>query len=305
MWIPPGTFMMGQSAPGSPNEGPARRVTLSGFWIDIHEVTNAEFGHFVHETSYITVAERPIDWDALKLQLPRGTPKPADLRAGSLVFRPPPAPVELDDHSAWWHWVAGADWRHPEGPASNLDGRANHPVVHVAFEDAKAFSRWAGRRLPTEAEWEYVSSLGGDGGAFPWGDTPASETKPVANIWQGRFPDRNLCSDGYIGTSPVMSYPPNRLGLFDLAGNVWEWCEDWYRADTYSIQVGPLVDPAGPPNSWDPQEPTIPKRVVRGGSFLCHKDYCEAYRTTARRGTAADTGLSHTGFRCAADGPKR
>lgn len=295
---------MGCSDPKYPSEGPPRQVTVRGFWIDRHEVTNAEFGLFVQKTGYVTVAEKPIDWETLKLELPLGTPRPVDLRPGSLVFFQPSVPVSLDNPSAWWRWTPGANWRHPEGPASNLDGKANHPVVHVAFEDASAFATWAKKRLPTEAEWEYVASLGSRGGPYAWGSRELSTTSnEVANIWQGAFPVRNLCSDGYIGTAPVMSYPANHIGVFDLAGNVWEWCADYYHVDAYALAPSPVVDPKGPDRSFDPAEPKISKRVVRGGSFLCNKDYCEAYRVTARRGTASDTGLSHTGFRCVSDHP--
>jgi formylglycine-generating enzyme required for sulfatase activity len=300
-WIPAGEFQMGTNVELSfANERPAHAVRLAGFWMDEHEVTNAEFARFVAATAYKTTAERRIDWEQLKTQLPPGTPKPeeASLAPGSMVFTPPAQPVPLDDYSAWWRWVPGASWRHPEGPASTLQGRENHPVVHVSWDDATAYARWAGKRLPTEAEWEWAARGGLASRRFAWGDTPP--TTKQANIWQGRFPDQNTHADGYTGTAPIKSYAANGYGLYDMAGNVWEWCADWYRADTPAAlaNLGKCENPGGPQSSLDPDEPYARKRVTKGGSFLCHVSYCESYRPSARRGTAFDSGMSHVGFRC-------
>ena len=305
-WVPGGEFMMGSNAPCERhNEGPAHRVRVAGFWIDRHEVTNARFRDFVAATGYVTMAEKPVDWETLKEQMPAGTPKPpADkLVPGSLVFVPPPGPVPLTDYGRWWKWTAGADWRHPDGPASDLAGRDDHPVVHVSWEDAAAFVRWAGGRLPTEAEWEFAARGGLAGKRFEWGDeTPTDADGGRANVWQGDFPHRNRKVDGFAGTAPVGRFPANGYGLHDLSGNVWEWCGDWYRPDAYAGRGKLTVNPTGPGGSYDPAEPGVPKRVSRGGSFLCHATYCESYRPAARQGTAADTGSSHLGFRCVRPG---
>lgn len=314
-WIPAGEFIMGSADPGAPaNERPAHRVRVDGFWIDEHEVTNAQFAAFVAATGYVTTAERPVDWEELKRQLPPGTARPPDemLRPGSLVFVPPnPAlgPVPLDRYDLWWKWTPGASWRHPEGPGSTIDGREDHPVVHVSWEDAAAYAAWAGKQLPTEAQWEYAARGGVEGARFVWGDeAPGEEGPHRANIWQGEFPVRNTGADGWMRTAPVGSYAPNGYGLYDMAGNVWEWCADWYRPDAYAGRAavdgpageghGCCENPAGPARSFDPMEPYTPKRVTRGGSFLCHARYCESYRPAARRGTPPDTGMSHLGFRC-------
>ncbi len=312
---PPGPMVLvkgGAFTMGSPDtdklarnvEKPPHQVTVSSFWIDETEVTNAQFAAFVEATGYITRAERDIDWEELKHQLPPGTPRPPDesLRAGSMVFTPPGHAVPLDDIRGWWSWVVGANWRHPEGPGSNLQGRENHPVVHVSWDDATAYAKWAGKRLPTEAEWEFAARGGLASKPFTWGDEPVSDGDPRANIWQGDFPHRNNGADGYAGTAPVGSFPANGYGLYDMSGNVWEWCADWWRVDLYRHRTGkgePVVDPAGPPNYFDPRNPHERQRVTRGGSFLCHDCYCAAYRPAGRRGTAFDTGMSHIGFRCA------
>ena len=305
MWIPEGIFQMGSTGEHAwPEEGPVHPVELPGFWIDAHEVTNDQFAEFVEATGYLTVAERAIDWEELKKQVPPGTPKPPDelLQPGSLVFVKSDGKVDLRDYSQWWRWRAGASWRHPEGPGSSVDGRGAHPVVHVAWEDANAYARWAGKRLPTEAEWERAARGGRDGATFTWGDEPATEGKARANIWQGSFPFENTEADGFAGTAVVGSFEPNGYGLHDMAGNVWEWCSDWYRVDAYARAGAALqVNPQGPAKSFDPNEPRVPKRVVRGGSFLCHESYCLRYRPSARIGTAVDSGMSHLGFRCARD----
>ncbi len=302
VWIPPGEFLMGTSGETPHrNEQPVRTVRLDGFFMDETEVTNAQFREFVQATGYVTSAEKAPDWDELKKQLPIGTPKPPDdqLVPGSLVFTPPDKPVPTNDMTRWWTWTAGANWKHPEGPGSDISDRENHPVVHVSWDDAVAYANWAGKRLPTEAEWEYAARGGLSGMRFVWGhEAPTDETGDRANIWQGTFPNRNDKADGYVRTAPVKSYPANGYGLYDVAGNVWEWCSDWYRADAYVGQTGVTVNPKGPTTYWDPNEPLVPKRVTRGGSFLCHVTYCESYRPAARRGTGYDTGMSHLGFRC-------
>lgn len=313
--VPPGKMVLikrGSFVMGSGDEDelarnvekPSHEVTVSDFWIDETEVTNAQFAAFVKATGYITKAEKDIDWAELKLQLPPGTARPPAemLKAGSMVFTPPKSAVPLDDIRAWWSWVRGANWRHPEGPGSDIKGRADHPVVHVAWDDAVAYAEWAGKRLPTEAEWEFAARGGLASSFFTWGDEPFSEESPQANIWQGDFPHQNSKADGYIRTAPVKTYPANGYGLFDMSGNVWEWCSDWWRVDLYRHRVGkgkPVIDPAGPPNYFDPRHAHEIQRVTRGGSFLCHDCYCAAYRPAGRRGTAFDTGMSHIGFRCA------
>jgi len=300
-WIEPGEFLMG-SDDGPGNERPIHRVRLSGFWIDSHEVTNAEFGRFVAATRYVTTAERPPEWEELQRQLPPGTPRPDDSRLvpGAMVFSPPAGPVPLDQPATWWRWVPGACWKHPEGPGSSIEGREAHPVVQVSWDDATAYARWAGKRLPTEAEWEYAARGGLVRRRFTWGDrAPTDDGHALANIWQGRFPYRNTAHDGFERTAPVASFAPNGFGLYDMAGNVWEWCADLYAADAYAARgAEPWVDPAGPGESRDLSEPYAPRRVTRGGSFLCHSTYCESYRPAARRGTPPDTGMSHIGFRC-------
>jgi sulfatase modifying factor 1 len=307
VFVPGGEFVMGTAgdAPNR-NEQPAHAVRVAGFFLDEHEVTNARFRAFVAATGHVTTAEKVPDWEEVREQLPPGTPRPpADrLAAGSLVFTPPAGPVPPDDAARWWRWVPGACWTHPEGPGSDLAGRDEHPVVHVSWDDAAAYARWAGKRLPTEAEWECAARGGLAGKRFPWGDDPPAEDSPRANIWQGTFPHSNTKADGWDRTAPVKSFPPNGYGLYDVAGNVWEWCGDWYRADAYAGRAGVTADPAGPAAPWDPADPLAPKRVTRGGSFLCHVAYCESYRPAARRGTAADTGMSHLGFRCAKSGPR-
>jgi formylglycine-generating enzyme required for sulfatase activity len=208
--------------------------------------------------------------------------------------------VDLSDYSQWWHWTPGANWRHPEGPESRIEGRADHPVVQVSWDDANAYARWAGKRLPTEAEWEFAARGGLDGKPYVWGDDRPSDARPAANIWQGEFPHRNTVGDGFTRTSPVGSFPPNGFGLYDMAGNVWEWCADWYQRDLYRQRARGeiIVDPAGPERSSDPARPFTPQRVQRGGSFLCNDDYCSRYRPSARHGCSPDTGMSHVGFRC-------
>jgi formylglycine-generating enzyme len=315
-WIPAGEFAMGTDDPKSmANERPAHRVKLDGFWIDEHDVTNAEFRKFVEATHYLTTAERPVDWEELKKQVPPGTPKPPDemLLPGSLVFTPPNHPVDLRDISNWWTWTRGANWRRPQGPASSIDGKDDHPVVQVSWEDAVAYAKWAGKRLPTEAEWEYAARGGLAGKRYAWGDEYRPGGKFMANVFTGDFPWRNTREDGFEGASPVKSFPANRYGLYDMGGNVWNWCSDFYADDVHARAAdaarkeGICCNPAGPERTFSAHNPLAIERVTKGGSFLCNASYCESYRPSARRGTPPDTGTEHIGFRCAksADGPHK
>jgi len=288
--IPAGEFVMGTDDPQvQPNEWPARRVAVGAFWMDATPVTNAQFRRFVEATGYVTTAEKPVDWEELKKQVPPGTPKPDDekLKPGSLVFTPPRKSVDLRDLSNWWTWVNGADWRHPQGPDSSIDGKADYPVVQVSWDDAVAYAKWAGKRLPTEAEWEYAARGGAKANTrFWWGEQFKPDNKFMANTFTGHFPDKDTAEDGFAGVSPVKAFPANGFGLYDMAGNVWNW-----TADAYAERVG------GPTDGF--------RRVIKGGSFLCQDTYCESYRPTARRGTPFDTGSGHVGFRCVRDAPQK
>ncbi len=300
VWIEGGSFTMGATdKEGRNDESPAHIVTIAGFWMDATEVTNAQFQRFVDATGYITTAEKKPDWEEIKKQLPVGTPKPDEsiLVAASLVFTPPSHAVSIQDVSQWWTWAQGANWRHPQGQGSSIAGKENYPVVHISWYDAMAYCKWAGKRLPTEAEWEYAARGGGQAAKYPWGNEDPEKGKPKANTWQGHFPDKNTAWDNYDRSAPVKSFAPNAYGLYDMAGNVWEWCSDWYHPDYYQQSSG-ANNPQGSPQGYDPMEPTVPKKVVRGGSFLCHASYCKGYRVTSRMKTSPDTGLEHTGFRC-------
>lgn len=307
-WIPGGEFSMGCADPrrvpfgGSDPMADARpihRVKLDGFWMDVHEVTNGAFAEFIKATGYVTVAERPPRPEDFP-----GAP-PENLVAGSILFAPPITAVPLRDetgaaHLRWWSYAAGACWKHPTGPQSSIEGRDNDPVVHIAFADAEAYAAWAGKRLPTEAEWEFAARGGLAGATYPWGDEFRPGTTWMANTWQGRFPRENTAADGFAGLAPVGRYPANGYGLFDMSGNVWEWCSDWYRPDTYArdARQGTATDPRGPADSFDPQEPGQPKRVQRGGSYLCSDQYCSRYIVGTRGKGEISSGTNHLGFRC-------
>lgn len=302
VWIPGGKFTMGCNEENCANSSLAPHpVSVDGFWMDETEVTNAQFKKFVEETGYITVAERPVDWEELKKQAPPGTPKPSDeaLQPGALVFTPPTTTVMLNDYTQWWSWITGANWKHPEGPGSSIDGKDNYPVVQIAFEDAEAFAKWAGKSLPTEAQYEFAARGGLDEKTFSWGDELNPQGKFLANYFQGSFPNHNTVDDGFEGAAPVKSFAPNGYGLFDMVGNVWELCSDWYTVDLKSGLVStPIVNPIGPSSSYDPVDPYATKHVSKGGSFLCSVQYCSNYKPSGRQGSAYDSGMNHTGFRC-------
>lgn len=301
--IPGGRFMMGgDGKQARADELPKHPVEVSSFWMDEHEVTNQQFQVFVKATNYQTTAEKKPDWQELKKQLPVGTPKPPEssLVAASLVFKSPSHPVSLDQPSQWWQWVPGANWQHPEGPNSSIHQKEHFPVTHVSWYDAKAYCTWANKRLPTEAEWEWAARGGLKNQPYPWGSEKIDEGSLKANTWQGKFPLKNTLRDKYLMAAPVKSYPPNRYGLYDMAGNLWEWTADWYREDFYK-KTKTVVNPQGPTNSYDSREPNIPKKSLRGGSFLCNKSYCSGYRVSARMKASPDTSLQHVGFRCVKD----
>ena len=297
------TFLMGSNdSEGHPDERPMHEVKINSFWIDITEVTNLQFKEFVDATGYVTTAEMKPDWNELKKDLPPNTPKPDEslLVPASLVFKKNENITNLNNHTQWWNWVKGANWRHPGGEGTSIDGKDNHPVIHVSWFDAMAYAEWKGRRLPTEAEWEFASRGGLKNNKYSWGNDP--NLSKYANTWEGIFPKNNIKIDGFESTSPVKSYPPNNYGLYDMSGNVWEWCSDLYNFNYYSTLSNTIADnPKGPEKSFDPNEPYSEKRVVRGGSYLCSKSYCTGYRNSMRMKSTPDTGSMHTGFRTVKD----
>ena len=316
-WVPSGVFLMGSDSHlAQANEKPTYAVQVSGFWMDLTHVTNAQFAEFVRETGYVTTAERKPDWETIRVQLPPGAPKPPDdvLVPGAMVFVGTSGPVSLADYWRWWRYVPGANWKQPLGPGSTIDGKEDHPVVQVTYEDALAYARWAGKRLPTEAEWEYAARGGLEQATYVWGDELMPDGVKLANYWdtrQATFPVVSPEAGGAAGTLPAGTFPPNGYGLHDMTGNAWQWVSDWYRADFFAMQARlgkkVIVDPAGPADSFDPSEPGVPvkapKRVIRGGSFLCNESYCLSYRPSARRGADPYTAMSHVGFRLVKDAP--
>lgn len=303
--IPGETFEMGADIKqAADDEYPKHTVKVDSFLMDATEVTNAQFAAFVKATGYVTTAEKAPVWEVLKKELPEGTPKPSDemLVAASLVFTPIEGPLDVNNYANWWKWQKGANWRHPEGPGSSIDGKENLPVVHVSWHDAEAYCKWAGKRLPTEAEWEFAARGGLKNSVYPWGSEHVNANQPKCNSWEGDFPYWNQQKDGYSKIAPVRSYAPNGYGLYEMAGNVWEWCSDWYKADYYkTLQNGIVYNPNGPDESFDPDEPLIQKKSLRGGSFLCNDKYCSGYRVSSRMKSSPDTGLEHSGFRCVKD----
>jgi sulfatase modifying factor 1 len=296
VWIPGGEFLMGSDS-HYPEEAPAHQVRVDGFWMDIFTVTNREFARFVEDTGHLTLAERPANPDDYPGALP-------DMLApSSTMFRKPAGPVDMGNHYNWWVYVPGANWRHPRGPASSIKKLMDHPVVHVALQDVEAYARWAGKQLPTEAEWEFAARGGLDGADHAWGDELTPGGKHMANVWQGEFPYRNTMDDGFEYTAPVGSFPANGYGLFDMAGNVWQWTIDWYQE--HSRIDSPCCTAANPRGgvreaSFDPRQPAqiVPRKVTKGGSHLCAPNYCRRYRPAARMAQPVDTSISHLGFRC-------
>ncbi len=301
VFIPAGDFQMGsEDDQARADESPIHYVHVDPFWMDQTEVTNAQFKAFVDATGYITTAEKKPDWEELKKELPPNTPKPADslLQAASLVFEATDGPVNLNDFGAWWQWKPKASWRQPKGKGSSIENKLDHPVVHISWYDAQAYAAWAGKRLPTEAEWEWAASGGEKDSKYPWGDEPITKGTVKANAWEGNFPYQNALKDQFFYTAPVSSFEPNPFGLYDMAGNVWEWCSDWYDFTYYQkIENKKVNNPQGPDVPYDPYQPYLKQKVMRGGSFLCNDAYCSGYRVASRMKSTPDTGLQHTGFR--------
>jgi len=307
VWVSGIEFTQG-ARPGDsfalPREKPAHPVAVDGFFIDITEVTNAQFKAFVEATGYVTLAERPVDWEELKKNVPPGTPKPADsvLQPGSLIFdRSVQGVRDLNDYTQWWEWKIGANWKHPQGPGSSIEGKDDYPVVHISYEDALAYCKWAKRRLPTETEWEAAAHGQMPGGIYTWGDDD-SALPTKANTWQGTFPTKNTNEDGFAYVAPVASFDPNSIGIYDLTGNVWELTQDWFSTRYYEELAGSTtVNPQGPAASYNPENPYQAEKVIKGGSFLCDDSYCASYRISARMGQAPDSATDHSGFRTVAD----
>ena len=308
VWIPGGIYDMGASDSDRmalSHEKPKHTVKVDGFYMDETEVTNAQFSRFIQATNYITTAERPVDWELIKQQLPPGTPKPHDslLLPGSLLFKKTKESVpNLYDFSQWWRWTNGANWKQPEGKGSSIDGKDNHPVVHVSYEDAMAYCHWAGRRLPTEAEWEFAARGGKQDKIYFWGDL-TDKLSSYVNSWEGEFPVDNTQADGFEKSAPVKTYPPNGYGLYEISGNVWEWTSDWYSSQYYQYCKENSItnNPKGPNEAFNPNNPYIDERVIRGGSFLCNASYCASYRVSSRMATDPSTSLEHLGFRTVMD----
>jgi sulfatase modifying factor 1 len=308
VWISGGSFLQGavpQDKAAMMHEKPQHKVTVDGFFMDITEVTNSQFKKFVDATNYITVAEQKIDWNGLKKQLPAGTEKPHDsiLQPGSLIFKKTKnSAPNLYDFSQWWKWEIGANWKHPKGKNSSITGKENYPVVHIAYEDALAYCKWANRRLPTEAEWEFAARGTQQNSTYFWGNDENLLSKN-ANSWEGEFPVTNTKMDGFEDLAPVKSYPPNSIGLYDMAGNVWEFTSDWYNTNYYNEiaqQNLELKNPTGATIGYTPTNPYIQERIIKGGSFLCNASYCASYRISSRMGTSIDSSLEHVGFRTVA-----
>ncbi len=307
VWVEGKTFVQGAKQADQfamPREKPAHEVTVDGFFIDVTEVTNKQYKAFVDATNYITVAERPIDWEVMKKDVPEGTPKPADsaLQPGSLIFNKNlNAVANMNNYAQWWVWETGANWKHPEGPNSTIAGKDDYPVVHMAYEDAIAYCKWANRRLPTEAEWESAAQGTETKEIYTWGNDP-SQLNASANTWQGTFPVKNESTDGFALIAPVKSYPPNSIGLYDMLGNVWELTNDWFNVDAYrQLDTSkPLINPKGADHTYTPGNPYAKEHVIKGGSFLCHASYCASFRISARMGTSWDSGSDHSGFRTVA-----
>ena len=306
VYVPAGEFIMGgRGAHALPREFPHHPVRVTHFFADKTEVTNEEFAEFIRQTGYVTVAERELQWKELQKQLPPGTEKPHDslFQPGSLVFQPDFSVNSFDHHFQWWSWKIGANWKRPQGPGSTIKDIMNHPVVHIAIEDARAYATWEGKRLPTEAEWEWSARGGLEDQQYPWGDSDVNLAPYQCNFWQGTFPSENTAADGYIGTAPVGSFNSNGFGLYDMAGNVWEITSDWYDTRYYQTlsQTTHTENPKGPLQSFNPQAPYGQYTVIKGGSFLCNDSYCASYRISARMPLEIDAAMNHVGFRCVKD----
>jgi sulfatase modifying factor 1 len=291
VWVPGGKYRRGSDYATFKDARPIRVIELDGFWMDETPVTNRQFAEFIKATDYLTMAERTPEAEKFP-----GAP-PENLVPGSLCFKVPAEPIDLSNHYSWWTYMRGACWNHPEGPNSTIDDRMDHPVVHVCWEDAMAYAKWAGKRLPTESEWERAARGKRDQAPYTWGNELLPDGKWMANVWQGDFPLENTLDDGWATTSPVKAFLPNDFGLYDMSGNVWQWCSDWYRPDAY--ELGPKRNPQGPDVSFDPQERGVAKRVQRGGSFLCSESYCVRYRCGGRGKMEVESSSAHVGFRCA------